>query len=41
MTTDIGQPPAEQERILNVVEADLGYGELQVVFGVSLHVGSH
>lgn len=32
--------PAE-ERILDVIEADLGYGELQVVFGVSLHVGSH
>lgn len=46
MTTDskpVGTTPsaAEQERILDVVEADLGYGELQVVFGVSLHVGSH
>src|SRR5690554_1582905 len=32
---------SDQERILDVVETDLGYGELQVVFGVSLHVGSH
>src|SRR5690606_15658577 len=26
------------EPVLQVVDADLGYGELQVVFGVSLHV---
>lgn len=30
-----------EERVLDVISADLGYGELQVVFGVSLHVGSH
>ncbi len=30
---------AGAEPVLQVVEADLGYGELQVVFGVSLHVG--
>lgn len=28
----------EGERVLDVIDADLGYGELQVVFGVSLHV---
>lgn len=31
--------PAEREPVLQVIDADLGYGELQVVFGVSLHVG--
>ena len=31
MTTD-------SERILDVINVDLGYGEVQVVFGVSLHV---
>lgn len=31
MTTDAG-------RVLDVVDVDLGYGEVQVVFGVSLHV---
>ncbi len=30
-----------REPVLRVVEADLGYGELQVVFGVSLHVDQH
>lgn len=33
--TDPGTPP---DRVLDVIETDLGYGELQVVFGVSLHV---
>lgn len=35
-------PAAEprQRRVLDVVDADLGYGELQVVFGVSLHVNA-
>ena len=31
--------PAAREPVLQVIDADLGYGELQVVFGVSLHVG--
>ncbi len=34
-TADGGRDP-----VLRVVDADLGYGELQVVFGVSLDVGS-
>lgn len=34
----IPEPPAPRERVLDVIEVDLGYGELQVVFGVSLHV---
>ncbi|HZJ08965.1 MAG TPA: ABC transporter ATP-binding protein [Trueperaceae bacterium] len=31
---------ASDRRMLDVVEVDLGYGEVQVVFGVSLHVDS-
>ena len=31
--------PAAREPVLQVIDADLGYGELQVVFGVSLPVG--
>ncbi|HNQ99360.1 MAG TPA: ATP-binding cassette domain-containing protein, partial [Trueperaceae bacterium] len=38
----LGAQPAEAQpaRVLDVVDADLGYGELQVVFGVSLHVNA-
>ncbi len=34
----VPEAPAEPRRMLDVIDADLGYGELQVVFGVSLHV---
>lgn len=33
--------PENSKPILEVKNVDLGYGELQVVFGVSLEVGSH
>lgn len=40
--SSLGAPeaPPSPEPVLSVVDADLGYGELQVVFGVSLHVGA-
>ena len=36
-----GAKAAAPRRVLEVVEANLGYGDLQVVFGVSLHVNAH
>lgn len=38
--SSVGVPeaPAEPKRMLEVIDANLGYSELQVVFGVSLHV---
>src|SRR5690606_31991235 len=32
---------SQDEPLLSLEAVDLGYGELQVVFGVSLHVGAH
>jgi len=41
-TSSAGAPPPSPalEAVLSVIDADLGYGELQVVFGVSLHVSA-